>query len=306
MSRERHDLTLIDRGVRVRARRSAPQIPRVGTGGTVTTVPWRNPTWAHTPEHVPPVRSTGPFRIHTLGDFVVLRDEESVELGQHQSRDLIAILICAQGPVHRDKLIEWLWPHLPEDRAVSTLYSTVYTLRQRLEPGRTHSAAMSFVRSDGDAYRLDWQRDDFLDVSQFMQLAQRALRPVPAETRLERLQGAEAAYTGPFLPQWPYADWAAVSRAEVEEAYQAVASDLAAAYADADQTTAAVALYRRLLVLDPERETWHRALMEIFIADGDRSLAAHQYRLCQRILQERLGLEPSPKTQKLFASLADS
>ena len=123
---------------------------------------------------------------------------------------------------------------------------------------------------------------------------------------LERLQAAEAAYTGPFLPQWPYADWAAVSRAEVEEAYQAVASDLAGASADVGQTTAAVALYRRLLVLDPERETWHRALMEIFIAEGDRSLAAHQYRLCQRILQERLGIDPSPKTQKLFASLAES
>jgi DNA-binding SARP family transcriptional activator len=272
----------------------------------MTTLPWRNAAWAQAPESSVPLRSTGPLRIHTLGDFVVTRGDEPVELGQHQARDLLAILICAHGPVHRDKLIEWLWPHLPEERALSTLYSTVYTLRQRLEPGRTHSAALSFVRSDGEAYRLDWQRDDYLDVREFMRLAQVALRPAPADTRLERLQAAEAAYTGPFLPQWPYADWAAVSRAEVEEAYQAVTSDLAAAYAEVDQTTAAVALYRRLLVLDPERETWHRALMEIFIAEGDRSLAAHQYRLCQRILQERLGIDPSPKTQKLFASLADS
>ena len=49
-----------------------------------------------------------------------------------------------------------------------------------------------------------------------------------------------------------------ICRAEVEEAYQAVAADLAGAYAEVGQTTAAVALYRRLLVLDPERETWHR------------------------------------------------
>jgi len=272
----------------------------------MTTVPWRNPAWALTPDGSTPMRSTGSLRIHTLGDFVVVRDGAPVELGQHQARDLLAILICAQGPVHRDKLIEWLWPHLPEERALSTLYSTVYTLRQRLEPGRTHSAALSFVRSDGEAYRLDWQRDDHLDVAEFMRLAQLALRPVPAETRLELLQAAEAACTGPFLPQWPYADWAAASRAEVEEAYQAVASELAGAYAEVGQTTAAVALYRRLLVLDPERETWHRALMEIFITEGDRSLAAHQYRLCQRILQERLGIDPSPKTQKLFASLVDS
>jgi two-component system, LytTR family, response regulator len=272
----------------------------------MTTVRWRNASWALTPDSVAPVRSTGPLRMVTLGDFVVLRDGAPVELGQHQARDLLAILICTHGPVHRDKVIEWLWPHLSEERALSTLYSTVYTLRQRLEPGRTHSAALSFVRSDGEAYRLDWQRDDYLDVGEFMRLAQLALRPLSAETRLELLQAAEAAYTGPFLPQWPYADWASTSRTEVEETYQAVASELAGLYADVSRTTAAVALYRRLLVLDPERETWHRALMEIFIAEGDRSLAAHQYRLCQRILQERLGIEPSPKTQKLFASLADS
>jgi DNA-binding SARP family transcriptional activator len=272
----------------------------------MTTVPWRNPMREEASTGQARGRGTGPLRVQTLGDFVVMRGDTPVELGQHQARDLLAILICAQGPVHRDKLIEWLWPHLSEQRALSTLYSTVYTLRQRLEPGRSHSAALSFVRSDGEAYRLDWQPDDYLDVSELMRLTQLALRPLPAETRLERLQSAEAAYTGPFLPQWPYADWAAACRAEVEEAYQAVASDLAAAYAEAGQTTAAVALYRRLLVLDPEREPWHRGLMEIFIAEGDRSLAAHQFRLCQRILQERLGIDPSPKTQKLFASLADS
>ena len=124
----------------------------------MTTVPWRNLPWAPTPGSSVSVRSTGPLHIYALGDFAVMRGDAPVELGQHQARDLLAILICAQGPVHRDKLIEWLWPHLPEERALSTLYSTVYTLRQRLEPGaptrlRSRSSARTARRigSTGNA-----------------------------------------------------------------------------------------------------------------------------------------------------------
>jgi LuxR family transcriptional regulator, maltose regulon positive regulatory protein len=270
----------------------------------MSTVSWRNPSSGGYGEHAAPMRPPGPLSIITLGDFVVSRGDVPVALGQHQARALLAILLCQNGPVHREKLIEWLWPHLPEQRALSTLYSTVYTLRQRLEPGRTHPAAASFVRSDAEAYRLDWQRDDYLDVTEFLRLAHVAERPVNVETRLERLLAAEAAYSAPFLPQWPYAEWASVRRSEVEETYQAIAGDLAAALAEVGQTSAAISLYRRLLTIDPEREIWHRALMKIFIAQGERSLAVHQFELCRKFLHEGLGMGPSPETLALFASLS--
>jgi DNA-binding SARP family transcriptional activator len=251
------------------------------------------------------MRPSGSLNIVTLGDFVVFRRDAPVALGQHQARALLAILICESGPVHREKLMEWLWPHLPEQRALSTLYSTVYTLRRRLEPEGGHGASASFVRADGEAYRLDWQRGDFLDVTEFLSLARAAEQPGDAGARLERLLAAEAAYTGPFLPQWPYAEWASVRRSEVEETYQAIAGELASALASSSQTSAAISLYRRLLTIDPERETWHRALMEIFIAQGERSMAAHQFQLCRKILIENLGMGPSPETLKLFASIAN-
>jgi DNA-binding SARP family transcriptional activator len=272
----------------------------------MSTASWQRTAWEPGPEGVPPIQATNPVRIVTLGDFVVSRGDAPVALGQHQARELLAILLCARGPVHRDKLLEWLWPHLPEDRALSTLYSTVYTLRRRLEPGRSRPASASLVRSDSETYRLAWRPGDRLDVTEFLRLARLPEQAGSSDARLKRLHAAEAAYTGPFLPQWPYAEWAAASRAEVEETYQAVASDLAALLAQVGQSSAAVALYRRLLAIDPERETWHRALMEIFIAEGDRSLAAHQFEQCRKILDERLGIEPSPKTMSLFASIASS
>ena len=270
----------------------------------MSTLSWRNPSGDNYREQTVPVRSPGSLIVVTLGDFVVSRGEIPVMLGQHQARALLAILICENGPVHREKLMEWLWPHLPEQRALSTLYSTVYTLRRRLEPDRTHAASASFVRSDGEAYRLDWQRDDYLDVAEFLRRSRVAEQPADLATRLERLLAAEAAYSGPFLPQWPYAEWASVLRSEVEETYQVIAGDLAATLAGTGQTSAAISLYRRLLTLDPERESWHRALMEIFIAQGERSMAVHQFELCRKILVDNLGIGPSPETLNLYASLA--
>jgi len=160
------------------------------------------------------------IRLVTLGDFSVSACGVPVTLGHHQARVLLAILVCQTGPVHREKLLEWMWPHLSVDRALSTLYSTVYTLRRRLEPGRTGASSASFIRSDGEAYNLDWQRDDFLDATEFLRLSRIAGQPADGETRLRRLANAEAAYSGPFLPQWPYEEWAAVRRSEVEETYR--------------------------------------------------------------------------------------
>jgi DNA-binding SARP family transcriptional activator len=244
------------------------------------------------------------IRLVTLGNFSVSACGVPVTLGHHQARVLLAILVCQTGPVHRDKLLEWMWPHLSADRALSTLYSTVYTLRRRLAPGRTGASSASFIRSDGEAYNLAWQRDDFLDATEFLRLSRIAGQPADGETRLRRLANAEAAYSGPFLPQWPYEEWAAVRRSEVEETYRTIAGDLAAALAETGQTSAAISLYRRLLAVDPERESWHRALMEIFIAQGERPMAVHQFELCRRTLVVRFGIGPSPETEALRASLS--
>jgi DNA-binding SARP family transcriptional activator len=246
------------------------------------------------------------LRLVTMGDFTVSRSGEKVALGQHQARALLAIMVCVQGPVHREKLIEWLWPHLPAERALSTLYSTVYTLRRRLGSERPKAAASSFVQSDGEAYRLDWGQDAWLDLSEFLHLARVASRPAPADVRIERLMAADAAYAGQFLPQWPYAEWAMPLRAEVEETYLGVGSGLAEALVEVGQVSAAVTQYRRLLAIDPEREAWHRALMKLFIRSGERAKAVQQFEACRRVLFGCAGMTPSPETEEIYASLFKS
>jgi DNA-binding SARP family transcriptional activator len=73
--------------------------------------------------------------------------------------------------------------------------------------------------------------------------------------------------------------------------------------AAAGQARAAVTRYQRLLELDPEREAWHRALMQTYADAGERALALRQYHACRRLFRERLGVEPSEDTRALYAAL---
>jgi DNA-binding SARP family transcriptional activator len=223
--------------------------------------------------------------------------------GRQKARTLLAILLSADGALHREVLLEWLWPHLPPERALASLHSALYALRQVLEPGTGRSAPSTLVVTDGEAYRLSLGPGDEWDAAAFLRLARAGQSSAALELRLERLLAAEAAWTGPFLPEWPYEDWAAPRRAEVERAYLEVLERLAESLTEARQARGAIARYQRLLDVDPEREGWHRTLMEAFVRAGERGLALRQYHACRTLLRERLGVEPSPETRALYAKL---
>jgi hypothetical protein len=48
------------------------------------------------------------------------------------------------------------------------------------------------------------------------------------------------------------------------------------------------------------RETAHHTLIEIHLAEGNRSEACRQFQRCRRLLREELGVEPSDSMRLLF------
>jgi DNA-binding SARP family transcriptional activator len=199
--------------------------------------------------------------------------------------------------VHRDALVAWLWPRLAPERGVAALHSTLYVLRRALEPGLSRGASSSLVTSEGLAYRLALGERDEWDAGRFLTLA------ADAGDAVDALLRAEAAYTGPFLPEWPDAEWAEPLRTEVEEAHRAVLERLAERLAEEGRPAAAIGRYRRLLALEPEREGWHRALMRVYAQAGERALALRQYHACRALLRQRLGIEPCRETRLLYSAL---
>ena len=249
-------------------------------------------------------RSQGAVRLLTLGGFGVLRDGRRIpdsSFGRAKARVLLAVLACARGAVHREALIDTLWPSLPERRGLAALHSTLYALRRALEPELSAGEGSSLVVAEGATYRLVLGRRDSWDALDFLRLAGEGLAGDGAG--LPKLLEGEAAYSGPLLPGWAFAPWTEPLRTELDEAHCAVLMRIAEELALAGRAAEAISRYRLLLALEPEREGWHRALMRVYAEAGERALALRQYDSCRRLLRERLGVEPSRETRDLHAGL---
>ncbi|HMN98016.1 MAG TPA: BTAD domain-containing putative transcriptional regulator [Miltoncostaeaceae bacterium] len=244
-----------------------------------------------------------PLTILALGGFLVRRGDEAVPVsafGRERARAVLAALVCAGGPVHRERLVDWLWPDLDLERGLRALHVTLHGLRRALEPelGRG-SAARSVIRSEGESYRLVLRDGDRVDVEQFMALLRRPPGESERET-LRRLQAAERAYRGPLYPEWPYADWAESRRREVELSYSTVLSALADLHLAAGAQQEALVCLERLVALEPEREAFHRSLMAAYAQAGEKALALRQYHACRSTLRRELGVEASAETRALY------
>jgi DNA-binding SARP family transcriptional activator len=246
------------------------------------------------------------IRILTLGRLEVRRGDAAVpELAvgrMPQSRTLLALFLAARLPVHRETLLDLLWPDVPRERALAALHTALHTLRRALEPDRARRDPSTLLVTDGDTYRLVLDGADSCDAHDLLRLA-RNPRGEDGDDRTARLALAEDAYRGPFLAEWPYDDWAMPARAELERARAVVVEELAGRLLEAGDARGAVDRYLWLLEADADRESVHRALMDTYARSGERALAVRQYHECRAVLRDRHGLDPSPETEALYRRL---
>ena len=245
---------------------------------------------------------TASLRIMTLGGFTLTSGGAIVPeeaFSRPKARTLLAALLCARGPVHREVLMEWLWPKLAPERALRALHSTVYSLRRALEPDLPPRHRSARVVADGEAYELALAQNDAWDAARFVAFA----GGLDGDSGLAALLAAEAAYTGPLLPQWKYEEWAMSLREELQAMYVDVLERIAVTFAAQGRLRPALVRYRRLLALEPACDEWHRALIGAYASAGERALALRQYAICCEVLARAHGGEPSAETQALYRRL---
>ena len=234
------------------------------------------------------------FRI--LGPVEAIDKGRVVPLDAPKPRALLAILLLrANEPVSRDRLIEDLWDGSAPASSAKVLQTYVSQLRRVL--GR------DVIRTVSSAYELRADVGSF-DLLRFEQLVGNARAAAPADANA-MLREALSLWRGPPLAEFAYAPWAQheIARLEelrVEALQERIESDLALG-ADAELVSELELLVSR----HPLRERLRGQLMLALYRSGRQADALAAYRDGRRSLVETLGIEPTLALRQLERSILD-
>jgi two-component SAPR family response regulator len=253
-----------------------------------------------------PVHQHHTLQLYTLGGFGISVAGQSIDTGMWQRKQAVTLLkyLITQldRPVHRDRLLDCLWPDIDERRGWERLKVTMYSLRREL---RARGIKDEIIKTVNQAYLL--RRDAvWIDAVAFDRLATegRALQKKSLWTEaLNRYTAARNLYRGDYLEEEPYVDWCAEERERLREIYLEMLASTAECHAASGKFTEAEQVCRKALVYDPCRENLHYALMKYLVKNGRPDLALAQYRNCQRILERQFGVAPLPETQRYYRQL---
>jgi DNA-binding SARP family transcriptional activator len=240
-----------------------------------------------------------PLEVRCFGGFRLLREGAPIDMTavRPRARRALRCLALFPGrPVHRETLIEALWPGGAADGATRHLHVLISTLRHVLEPGIGRGESSLIVR-DGEAYRLDLPPGAYSDVAEFdraLSEGRSAQARGGREDAAAAFQRALDLYVGDLLPEDGPADWVwderELRRAEACEAAHMLAE---LALIRGDLLSAAIACERGLHIDRHEDGLW-RLCEKAYERAGNTAAAARTRRRYEDVLAE-LGLDAAPR-----------
>jgi DNA-binding SARP family transcriptional activator len=225
------------------------------------------------------VRCFGAFRIDVKG--------EPLEVGsvRPRARSVLRLLaLHAPQPVHREVIMEALWPESEPEAALRNLQVALSSIRQLLPP----DSGLAISR-DGDAYRFVLPADARHDVTNFTNALAQA-RTARAANDLGSALGAAtaniAAYSGELFTDEGPADWV-VERREQFKADVVAAAIIAAEIAlELERPPTAVYACERGLAIDRYSDSLWKLLARAHESAGDPVTAARSRDAYTEVMRE--------------------
>jgi DNA-binding SARP family transcriptional activator len=216
--------------------------------------------------------------IRLLGGFGVEVDRVPVPAeawSRRQAAALVKLLaVSPQRTLHREQVIDALWPDLGLDEAAPRLHKAAHYARRAI-------GTPSSVVLRGEAASLCPDEEVWVDAFAFDEAAHDALAKGSATAAEEAL----ALHGGQLLPHDLYEPWTEALRERLSLRHL--------------QLLRQAERWEDLLALDPADEDAHLALMRAHVATGDRRTALAQYERMARTLERELGVEPGPAARAL-------
>lgn len=236
--------------------------------------------------------------LRTLGGFGVEVDGRELAWSglRPRAQNLLMMLAAHHGRgVHRERLVDALWPDVALGPGVRSLQVAVSSIRQCLAAAGLGGGALD---RRGEAYVLrlagcDDQRAAFEELARQADRSAGAGRP--SEALAARVQ-ALARYTGDLLPEAGPAEWIVAERARLATSALRVATGAAELALGLDEVPTALVAAARAVELDPFSDVGWELLGVAHERNGDVTAAAVVRREHDRVTGE-LGLSGSVPVQ---------
>ena len=256
-------------------------------------------------EPAPVRRSATDVVLRTLGAFAVEVDGTPVDLSglRPRAQHLLMALAAHHGrPVHRERLVDDLWPDVALGPGVRSLQVAVSSVRHRLARAGLGDGALE---RRGEAYVLCLagcadQRADFEDLARQADADLAGGDPAAA---LRARVAALARYGGDLLPEVGPAEWVVGERARLATLATRVALGAASLALEQDDVASAIAAAARAVQLDPYTDVGWTLLARAHLHNGDAAAAAVVQREHDRVVGE-LGIPPGGPPARLSARVS--
>jgi len=224
-----------------------------------------------------------------LGGFRLHAGDDPVRLAPGPQR-LVALLALHDAALPRGRVAGMLWGDSTEARAHGSLRSTLWKL-QAARPG------------------VVWIQGDNLGLSENVEVDLRhatgLARTLVTGRFDEEMIGAllEPGFCSELLPGW-FDEWVLVERERHRQMCLHALESLCEHLTGSGRYGAAVLAGLAAVGMEPMRESAHRALIRVHLAEGNAGEAIRRYRLYEGIAARDLGVGPSPMMRSLLRGIA--
>ena len=229
--------------------------------------------------------------INLLGGFECSSGGEAISLPLGAQR-LLSLLALREDGLHRGGAAECLWPESSPGRATGCLRSALWRARR--------IADVTSIESVGPRLRVSAAvRVDVRVVHDHVRAALEVPTPPSTERDSDLLV---AALTRELLPDW-VDDWLVLERERWGQVRLHALEGVAQRLLSEERYLAALNATFAAIAIEPIRETPHRIMIEVHLAEGNAASALRHYQRYRALLQRELGVAPSARMAELARTI---
>lgn len=220
---------------------------------------------------------------------------QSLRWRTSKSEELFSYLLHhRKGFVSKEALSDILWPDVDSKKAMTSLYTTIYLIRKTLSEAAIPVTISNVGGHSGYALELDHYK---IDVDIWEEALQK-LEPIDGDNVLEHQKWLDY-YNGDYFGEHYYV-WAENERQRLSWLWRNHAGQLAEYYSKQSMLTEAIAVYQKIIDIQPLNETNYWQLMKFYDKLGESEAIEVCYRQLRRTLQEELDEDVTEELQEWY------